>query len=122
VILFLSFLCGLFASTTALCDLLVAHSHALASAATREQYGPDWMLNATAMAGFDYLEKCYHESIRIAQQSLTLRLVLKPVHMLCCFVACGLSSLRLLCTHVLVCDVFPVHTKCSLKNSKLGGD
>lgn len=29
--------------------------------------------------GFEYLEKCFHESIRLAQQSLTLRLVLKPI-------------------------------------------
>jgi hypothetical protein len=57
----------------------VTHKVEQEIAATREQYGPDWMLSAAAMNGFDYLEKCYHESIRIAQHSLTLRLVLKPV-------------------------------------------
>jgi cytochrome P450 len=36
--------------------------------------------NAQGMdEGLDHLEKCFHESIRLAQQSLTLRLVLKPV-------------------------------------------
>ncbi len=46
---------------------------------TREEFGSDWMSQQKAMSGFTFLEQCYHESIRIAQQSLTLRLVMKPV-------------------------------------------
>jgi cytochrome P450 len=46
----------------------------------RDAFGPRWMDDANAVGnGFEFLEKCFHESIRLAQQSLTLRLVLRPV-------------------------------------------
>ena len=45
----------------------------------RERFGQDWILDQKALNSCDYLERCYYESIRIAQQSLTLRLVMKPV-------------------------------------------
>jgi cytochrome P450 len=43
----------------------------------KESFGPDFFTDAKCK--LDYLEKCYYESIRIAQQSLTLRLVLEPI-------------------------------------------
>lgn len=46
---------------------------------TRDEFGSDWITNQKAMSGFTFLEQCYHESIRFAQQSLTLRLVMQPV-------------------------------------------
>lgn len=42
-------------------------------------FGRDWQANPSAVASLEFLEKCYHESIRLAQQSLTLRLVMRPV-------------------------------------------
>jgi cytochrome P450 len=63
---------------------------------TREEFGENWLSNPKvvfrcslfwlaltcskqATGAFTFLEQCYHESIRIAQQSLTLRLVLRPI-------------------------------------------
>lgn len=46
----------------------------------KERYGEKGYTNdIQAMDGLDHLDKCFHESIRLAQQSLTLRLVLKPI-------------------------------------------
>lgn len=44
-----------------------------------DKFGPDFIKNANALAQMDLLEQCFHESIRLAQQSLTLRLVGKPI-------------------------------------------
>lgn len=38
-----------------------------------DKFGPDFIKNANALAQMDLLEQCFHESIRLAQQSLTLR-------------------------------------------------
>ena len=43
----------------------------------KEEFGGDFFTNSKCK--LEYLEKCYYESIRISQQSLTLRLVLQPI-------------------------------------------
>jgi hypothetical protein len=45
----------------------------------REKFGPDYLTNAEALQAMEYLEKCIYETIRLAQRSITLRLVKKPL-------------------------------------------
>jgi cytochrome P450 len=46
--------------------------------ALADKHGPSWLRDPQALAKLTHFEQCAHESIRLAQRSLTLRRVVKP--------------------------------------------